>query len=579
MFNWFCMSQPMIAEPRNWTKTDVGGYLSMRTEVVRTRSQKHLNMIKHADMSKVYASLNYLGGIPWFINKRVLAVVENFWDQGGGVAGLPSRNDVPMPPKPADNQKDNKSRDLWKKYKQEAWQVEKLNKETYSLRCDAQYKIEVAQNYVGRRIYFPCNIDFRGRAYPLPPHLNHLGSDLSRSLLLFHEGKPLGPEGLGWLKIHLANMAGRDKLRFEDRVAWVNENLDMVLAVNEDPTGQVDKKGLWWLEAEEPLQCLATCLEIGEAIKSGDPASYISRMPVHMDGSCNGLQHYGALGRDREGGAAVNLSPSVTPQDVYAGVLTIVNQKIEVDAEGKHPLAELLRGNVTRKVVKQTVMTSVYGVTMVGARQQVYNRLRELDGIDWPSEKVMNDAALYLAKLALSSLGDLFSSAQMIMDWLADVASLVAKQGQEVSWVTPLGLPVLQPYKQERKFQIQTLKHKLTISDSNTQPVSTQRQKSAFPPNFVHSLDATHMFMTALDCQKRGLAFSSVHDSYWTHAATMEQMNESLREQFVRLYSQPILEDLHESLSMRYPSVRFPPVPRRGNLDLASVRESLYFFA
>lgn len=36
-----------------------------------------------------------------------------------------------------------------------------------------------------------------------------------------------------------------------------------------------------------------------------------------MDGSCNGLQHYAALGRDEAGGAAVNLLPSDAPQDVY----------------------------------------------------------------------------------------------------------------------------------------------------------------------------------------------------------------------------------------------------------------------
>jgi len=31
-------------------------------------------------------------------------------------------------------------------------------------------------------------------------------------------------------------------------------------------------------------------------------------------------------------------------------------------------VAEGLKGNVTRKVIKQTVMTSVYGVTFIGAR-------------------------------------------------------------------------------------------------------------------------------------------------------------------------------------------------------------------
>lgn len=44
-------------------------------------------------------------------------------------------------------------------------------------------------------------MDFRGRVYPCPPHLNHLGSDMARSLLCFAKGEPLGQHGLDWLKV------------------------------------------------------------------------------------------------------------------------------------------------------------------------------------------------------------------------------------------------------------------------------------------------------------------------------------------------------------------------------------------
>lgn len=46
-------------------------------------------------------------------------------------------------------------------------------------------------------------MDFRGRVYPCPPHLNHLGSDMARSLLCFAKGEPLGSNGLNWLKVSL----------------------------------------------------------------------------------------------------------------------------------------------------------------------------------------------------------------------------------------------------------------------------------------------------------------------------------------------------------------------------------------
>jgi DNA-directed RNA polymerase len=36
--------------------------------------------------------------------------------------------------------------------------------------------------------YYPHNLDFRGRAYPMHPHLSHLGSDLCRGVLEYAEG-------------------------------------------------------------------------------------------------------------------------------------------------------------------------------------------------------------------------------------------------------------------------------------------------------------------------------------------------------------------------------------------------------
>lgn len=48
--------------------------------------------------------------------------------------------------------------------------------------------------------------------------------------------------------------------------------------------------------------------------------------------------------------------------------------------------------------------------------------------------------------------------------------------------------------------------------------VTKGRQRSAFPPNYIHSLDSTHMMMTALRCKEEAVTFAGVHDSFWTHA-------------------------------------------------------------
>ncbi len=194
-------------------------------------------------------------------------------------------------------------------------------------------------------------------------------------------------------------------------------------------------------------------------------------------------------------------------------------------------------------------------------------------------EKEAYIAGAYLARITLEALQELFDSARNTMAWLGMCARVVALQGEPMSWVTPLGLPVTQPYRiggiLSVKTVLQTVK---VVHQSDDLNVHVQRQKSAFPPNFVHSLDSTHMLLTAIRMQKLNLSFTSVHDSYWTHPCSVGAMNSELRGAFVDLYSMPILEDLLMSLRIRFPKAHFPEIPARGNLRLEDVRCSTYFF-
>jgi len=424
-------------------------------------------------------------------------------------------------------------------------------------------------------MYFPHNIDFRGRTYPIPPHLNHLGADICRGLLTFQEGRPLGRDGLLWIKVHLANVFGKDKLPFEKRVEFVEMELDNILDSAKNPlTGK-----RWWLQAESPWQTLATCIELSNILESKDPSSFISHLPVHQDGTCNGLQHYAALGGDVVGAKEVNLLPSNSPQDVYSGVSKLVAERIERDSKAGHEIAKLLIGKIERKIVKQTVMTSVYGVTFVGARQQISNAMKDKNILNH-DDTLLYQASVYLARCTFDALSEMFLNARLLMDWLANCAYLIAKTGRPVKWITPLGLPVVQPYRSNGKQRqvIKTVVQSITLVTGGDLPINVNRQKSAFPPNFIHSLDSSHMLLTALECKKQGITYASVHDSYWTHAGSTNQMNIILREAFIDLHSRNLLPDLLSYFKEQNPQINFPVLPTRGELNLNSILNSKYFF-
>ncbi|KAH7546138.1 hypothetical protein FEM48_Zijuj01G0168800 [Ziziphus jujuba var. spinosa] len=570
---------PMLVPPRKWKGYDRGGHLFLPSYVMRThgsrKQQNAIHTVPGKQMQKVYEALDMLGNTKWRVNRRVLNVVESIWARGGNIAGLVDREDVPLPEKPT-------SEDLTEiqKWRWSLRKAKKLNQERHSQRCDTELKLSVARKMKDEEgFYYPHNLDFRGRAYPMHPHLNHLSSDLCRGILEFAEGRPLGKSGLHWLKIHLANLyaGGVEKLSYDGRLAFVDNHINEIFDSANNPVNG----NRWWLTAEDPFQCLAACMSLSEALNSSSPLTVISHLPIHQDGSCNGLQHYAALGRDSLEAAAVNLVAGDKPADVYSEIarrvhdIMIRDSNKDPDSNPNALLAKVLINQVDRKLVKQTVMTSVYGVTYVGAREQIKRRLEEKGVI--ADDRVLFSASCYAAKVTLAALGEIFEAARAIMSWLGDCAKVIASENRPVRWTTPLGLPVVQPYCKTERHLIRTTLQVLALQREGDS-VDVRRQRTAFPPNFVHSLDGSHMMMTALACRDAGLRFAGVHDSFWTHACDVDQMNQILREKFVELYSMPILENLLEGFEASYPALKFPPLPERGDFDLHEVLESPYFF-
>ena len=72
--------------------------------------------------------------------------------------------------------------------------------------------------------------------YPCSPHLTHLSHDMARSLLRFAHGKPLGPDGINWLKLHVINLTGTKKREpVSARLVYAEEILPEILDSADNP--------------------------------------------------------------------------------------------------------------------------------------------------------------------------------------------------------------------------------------------------------------------------------------------------------------------------------------------------------
>ncbi|KAK5658344.1 hypothetical protein OQA88_2320 [Cercophora sp. LCS_1] len=605
---------PMVSEPEPWTRFDKGGFLSTPVSLVRIKhgekDQKFyaIAAMKNGDLDQVLKGLDVLGKTGWNINRPVFDVMLEVWNSGEGFASIPPLNpDMQIPPEP-DSREDPAERRNWiRKVKS----IENERSGLHSVRCFMNFQLEIARAFRDQTFYFPHNIDFRGRAYPMPTYLNHMGADHVRGLLRFAKGKTLGENGLRWLKVQLANVYGYDKASLKDREDFATEHIEDIRDSANNPL----KGRKWWLQAEDPWQCLAACFELNAALELPDPTQYVSHLPVHQDGTCNGLQHYAALGGDTWGAQQVNLIPGDKPADVYSAVANLLEENLVKEAAAGNQFAQILSGKITRKVVKQTVMTNVYGVTFIGAKKQV---LKQLDNL-YPKlgEETGIPAhffASYIAAHIFKALSTMFSGAHDIQSWFVETGSricqavtkeqieeiledqesaevepeepLVKKRGRKKAntgdaadepgpkkgrrkkitepkmpnqfnstlvWTTPLRMPVVQPYRKTNSRKIETCLQSLVLADPELgDPVDRRKQLQAFPPNFIHSLDASHMLLSALECDTLGLTFAAVHDSFWTHAADVDAMNDVIRDSFIRIHQEDVIGRLLAEFQARY---------------------------
>lgn len=593
---------PTVVPPKRWTSPFGGAYWTGHVDrrakrLVKTRNMNYMEDLRHVHMPGVYDAINAVQETAWQINRSVLDVMHECWELGREVGSLPSQKNHETPTQPftvppcrcyCDAKKawgKTPEGQAWRAWRKMTHAVYEQNFKTKSRRLQAAKVIMVADMFEkDEAIYFPHQLDFRSRVYAMPMFLQPQGPDYVRGLLRFAKGKPIKDQtARNWLAVHGANSYGIDKVSFHERVDWVRRNGAFILASAQDPMQMVD----WWGEAENPWQFLAFCFEWNDlAFADSQGEMFVSRLPVSLDGTCNGLQHFSAMLRDPIGGAAVNLTPSSKPQDIYAKVAERV--VITLRAESNPLAAQWLAFGIDRKLTKRPVMILPYGGTQYACRKYVEEYVLSLvmdKGKINPFGDDLMTAVVYLSQIIWHAIGDTVVAAKDAMQWLRKVASRMAKAQLAIVWQTPAGFPVRQAYPQMRTARIEFVvdgQRTYRRIDVETDGLDKEEQINGLSPNFVHSLDAAALMETTVQCRRLGIrSFAMVHDSYGTHAADTETLSRTLKEAFVTLYRKhDVLAELRAAIVEALPAgTAIPEVPASGSLNIDAVLESKFFFA
>lgn len=532
---------PTIVEPKPWTELRGGGYYKMPAVLVKKNGENYIADTEYdaEQMPEVLSAVNTLQNTAWRINTPVFRHYMDAWT-GATVKKLLTMQRL-----------------FLRKGKED--ELDRLSSDRIVM---IENIIDAAENLLAGRFYFPYQLDFRGRIYAIPQTINHQADDFARALIEFDEASAVNDESEYWTAIHLANVFGLNKRTLDKRYAWCNENRKQLEMFVRQPLKELD----FWMQADERWGFLAAA-NAWIDIKNGASESHL---PVFIDGRCNGLQHLSAMSRDSRAARAVNVICDGPPEDIYTEVAEKLEQLVKED-NGKW--SKFWEGKIDRGLVKKPVMSTPYGVTPEGIKRQM--RAASIQ------HKPETQALVYLRDKVIGAIEESMKGPTDVKDWLQKVARKLAKAGKPIIWTTPTGFRVVQDYRKPefKRLTTKSFSVRYYLPVNGTRPVNAPRQELGIIANFVHSMDAAHLIKVVNALEAKGISqIAVVHDSYGVHADKVSTMNKIIREEFLKIYREPVLDRFIDEQIDRT-GIKLPRFKEYGDLEIERVLESDYFFS
>jgi DNA-directed RNA polymerase len=287
------------------------------------------------------------------------------------------------------------------------------------------------------------------------------------------------------------------------------------------------------------------------------------------------------MSRDALTGNLVGLIPTPVQNDFYVQVAKRLTQRMpEWFEERQIPMKHIRKG-----IAKRGAMTRAYSCGQKKMSESMYSDCyqfgftTEYNISTWDCDELSNQVIRAIQEVCpgpletmryLQRLAD-----QEITNWYQDYGT---DRGKGIEWITPSGFPVIYECYRTRPAKVDCYGFNTPNGEIRFKHVI--REKTDIPdrrgfmcgisPNFVHSMDASHMALVVANWEGD---FGAVHDSYSTHATDIETLMTNTRQTFVSMYD---TDNFYDSIPFgkRYPGI----VPTIGTLDIKGVLESDYFF-
>lgn len=522
---------PMVCPPGLWGPKTYGGYLEnqMIKEEIITGSIKY-NAHEYKNLDMLYETINYFNKIQFGINNTLLEYIE-----GEGSYLVPTDDDEAL--------------------------------------YNFNISIKIANLFKNIPFYLNTHADWRGRLYTHCFYISYQGSEISSAILEFWKGEPLTDTGLNIFYAYGASIYSNvnNKNNEKYRINWVKNNKSNILNMNSD----------FIRSAESPVSFAAFCLEMRRLEENRNVEI---KMPVFIDATCSGIQHIAAIIGDTELATKVNLIPKIVqnndkPDDIYQSLVEPINNAINKCGREKDGFKALSNLWLTRKELKQPIMTLNYNVSVFGMKEQLYNSLKVTKPItdnevfsaneqnlktkptsntgniveknkevikiigktkDNEEIELSHRDLLEIAMIIKKNIFIYYPALKAIYDYFLEVAVFMKKLELPVQWVTPTGAEITQKYTKKEKIKLRIYLHKKTktrVLYNSTNKIDYNKQIDGIIPNVIHSLDSSHI-IKLINVYGKSFKFGilTVHDCFGTHPNHVESLFFCLKEEFISLY-------------------------------------------
>ena len=404
-----------------------------------------------------------------------------------------------------------------------------------------------------------------------------------------------------------------DKMTLQDRHNWTLNNIQWINECGQDILYQED--------AEKPVAFLAACIEWHDYLHNEDHISYL---PIPVDGSNNGWQHLGAISKDTHTGELVGLIPVDIQKDFYVQTAKeLINQTTDerlMEILESMPMKKIRkgiskRGSMTRaysagagKIAENMYFDCKvedyhedYGITQADCNKFARLLIQAIDTVcPGPLQTMAYFQALAAFEIGKFGVDPKLVARRKELNRISDPTSeeleelndiciqleeqsehLVYGNGQKkICWTTPSGFNVEYTswimLKLRCKGSIQGYRRVEHVVRQPSDKPDIRGFMCGISPNFIHSMDASHMALVIDDWNG---TFGAVHDSFSTHACDVEDLLTLTKNKFIEMYDVDNFYDYVEDQLITNKEDLDVEQPMRGSLKIKEIENSDYFFA